>query len=581
MLLTETDQSITMPAGHELSFSKKAAALTLPRDLSAQIPCYTGQNAIIYKIESGGDAFALKLLHGADSDAMESRDACARFINAAGGDWKTPFVVVPGHLSGGSASYPALLSEWADGDPLYAYLDTIIDDRKAITALQQALVALSAALEEADCSHGDLNLHHIIVSGKAQAPLLKLVDYETAFIPAFEGRLSPGAGTAGLQHPKKLATHYAAHGDRFSFWVLLTAVEALKLLPALWKEREIRAPRHLLFTLADLARPAESAFIQQLKSYHAPALDFYLSQLEQWCRERRPERIDPPRTFSEAEIPYIPREKPQVTEQKKLPVEKEAILDFYADHTTVRKGSKVTLYWNVKGGSPHITGLGPVKSSRGSRLITAERSTLITCTVGSVQKSIQLTVMPIANSPKEKNAPLLKKRALPLKKFSWPLLAAAAAFVLYFSLRGTSGGGNLQTASLAAVPAANEAPAFTEDNIKNFLGALYAAYNAKDLKGIMEHYAPAVEQYYETASLQSDSLEKIIRPLFIQTALYSCTPDFKTLQVSRDGRGAIVHITIEEKVQNGRGDKVETFRTPVVYRLDESFRIVSEKSGDS
>ena len=65
--------------------------------------------------------------------------------------------------------------------------------------------------------------------------VLKLIDYDSMFIPSFREKDSLSTGTSSFQHPMRLTSDFSETIDRFSFWVFLTALEAFKTDALLWK----------------------------------------------------------------------------------------------------------------------------------------------------------------------------------------------------------------------------------------------------------------------------------------------------------------------------------------------------------
>ena len=177
--------------------------------------------------------------------------------------------------------YPIIVMEWSYGKRLNEYVTSIINNNHKITELQIHLMNLSHSLEDLGIAHGDIQSGNVLVE-ETNTINLKLVDYDPMFIPALKGEQAVEIGHSSFQHPKRNKTHYDATIDRFSFWLLLTALEALKFDKKLWNkdlQGGFNDEDNFLFKAKDLQNPQGSPLVQRLKSLQQPSVDFYLNHL--------------------------------------------------------------------------------------------------------------------------------------------------------------------------------------------------------------------------------------------------------------------------------------------------------------
>jgi hypothetical protein len=74
--------------------------------------------------------------------------------------------------------------------------------------------------------------------------------------------------------------------DRFSFWVILTALEALKFDKSLWLEvmqGGFNSLDNFLFTIHDFTNPNQSVLFNRLHGLNKTSLNFYLGTLKWLC----------------------------------------------------------------------------------------------------------------------------------------------------------------------------------------------------------------------------------------------------------------------------------------------------------
>jgi hypothetical protein len=87
------------------------------------------------------------------------------------------------------------------------------------------------------------------------------------FVPEFAGHNSSEPGVLDFQHPNRVKSDFSPTMDRFSFWVVLTALEALIWDSSLWKSSVhggFNNDSNLLFTRKDFQNPQASRLFQVL-----------------------------------------------------------------------------------------------------------------------------------------------------------------------------------------------------------------------------------------------------------------------------------------------------------------------------
>jgi hypothetical protein len=96
---------------------------------------------------------------------------------------------------------------------------------------------------------------------------LKLIDYDAMFVPEFAGHNSSEPGVLDFQHPNRVKSDFSSTMDRFSFWVMVTALEALIWDSSLWKSNVhagFNNDSNMLFTRKDFQNPQTSRLFHVL-----------------------------------------------------------------------------------------------------------------------------------------------------------------------------------------------------------------------------------------------------------------------------------------------------------------------------
>jgi hypothetical protein len=616
---------------------------------------FKGSSAAIYKAQKDGQAYAVRFFLKEDPELFRRYEEVETFLASRSFPWKLDIEFLKNELQADGQAFPVLKMEWAEGVQLGQFLEEHKNQPALLSELQRALVALSADLEHAGIGHGDLNYHHVLVEqGRKNGLQLKLVDYDTLFIPAFEGMRNSGAGTSGFQHPKRLATDFSPTIDRFSVWVFLTLLEALKADPSLLPEVIPGSRRKSFFTLKDLVNPAGSRLFGQLRSLGVPALTYYLNQLVLFTRHPELSAVEAPAlytgqrllsspeladlraleirsipagrdvlvngvkkgvtplqlnlTLKEVEtlavaslqgIVPVPYREGQYRYELNLREEgsasrpdtaSEDILEFAVDALQVRAGDAVTLRWKVKGDAPIVLEpFGSLAERTGKRRVTLEHTTDFVLRVGDQQKTLHVQVSSKRRHPRVNRRKGSVLQELGPKKAG--MLLAVAAFLvfgIYYAIQPKDPAApvyqEMQTnEELAYAGVEEKKPAagpFSTEATRSFLQGLYAAYNRRDLPAMRSFYAPRVTMYYDSRNLSADSLQAILKDLFIAPAFYQCRPDMKTLRQETQGAQQRITLELTETLQEEKTSRRETYTTRVEYLVDRNYKIVSERKLD-
>lgn len=280
---------------YEIEIRKFGSGILKLGDKYEFIPCRTtpikifnygsGAFAGVFKVKntSTGIEYALRcFLNGGNLQNINRSFQIAEYISQL----NVPFLCKSRSLSEAinikGTYYPAILMEWVYGRKLNDYVSSILSDTSKLSLLQEKLVDLNHNLEDLGIAHGDIQSGNILVQEANGDVQLKLVDYDPMFIPILQGEMSNELGHSSFQHPKRSKNDYDAHIDRFSFWLLLTAIEGIKYDKTLWNKDlngGFNDEDNFLFKAKDLQYPQNSTLIQRLKGLQQPSVNFYLQQL--------------------------------------------------------------------------------------------------------------------------------------------------------------------------------------------------------------------------------------------------------------------------------------------------------------
>ncbi len=152
--------------------------------------------------------------------------------------------------------------------------------------MQKKLVAISDELEKNKIGHGDLQCGNIIITGTSANFQIKLIDYDGMYVPDLAYKRAIEKGRSEFQHPKRTFNNFNPEMDRFSFWVFITALEALKVDKTLWREvmqGGFNTLDNFLFTVQDFLNPNQSPLFNRLYKLNSRVLNIYLDKLKSFC----------------------------------------------------------------------------------------------------------------------------------------------------------------------------------------------------------------------------------------------------------------------------------------------------------
>ncbi|WP_051203361.1 SUMF1/EgtB/PvdO family nonheme iron enzyme [Hugenholtzia roseola] len=262
-----TDYLHSFRHAEEFMKSERLKALeTLPSPFIAnQIHFMTGRFGCVVKVRLEGKGYAAKMFLHYDAHREKRLAEISRFIAQAQSPYLLPFEYYTDELwvSGDMAQgdFPLVLMPWAEGKTLGEYVSEKAKKGEwlAIDALYEAFVLLADYLLEAPFAHGDLKHDNIIVGENAK---LTLVDYDGIYLPSLAHLPSGELGGSAFQHPERKNFPYCPQIDDFPILVILLALKALSLEPALINLR--KEGDHLLFIKEDFENPMESELIKKL-----------------------------------------------------------------------------------------------------------------------------------------------------------------------------------------------------------------------------------------------------------------------------------------------------------------------------
>lgn len=222
-----------------------------------------GNFGAVYKFVNAREAYALKVF----ADSQPEREQRYSMIHHHLGSYPAArslvsFSYEPSGIRIRGSWYPTLVMDWAEGDTLRMYLNTILERGGQVNNGQLCMAWAQAIYEliGRQMAHGDLQHGNILVMPDGS---MKLVDYDGMFVPAMQhaGMTAIEFGMAAYQHPKRYRGYFDKRLDDFGALVILLTLAAVNRTR--W-QRCHKDDAYLLIKEADLLKPDQSALLTEL-----------------------------------------------------------------------------------------------------------------------------------------------------------------------------------------------------------------------------------------------------------------------------------------------------------------------------
>lgn len=131
--------------------------------------------------------------------------------------------------------HPAVVMDWCEGQDLKDYISENVGDSSKMLSLANQFKEMVKFFHEKGISHGDLQHGNILVDDNQE---IVLVDYDSVYVPTFNGETQITSGMSAYQHPcrKKGQVIATAKDDYFSERIIYLSLLALAEDPSLWNE---------------------------------------------------------------------------------------------------------------------------------------------------------------------------------------------------------------------------------------------------------------------------------------------------------------------------------------------------------
>ena len=248
----------------------------------------------VYPVDVGAKTFALRCWTRNVADAKrryEEISACLKRI-------RLPYFVDFAYVSEGilveGQKYSTTRMEWAEGQTLRAFIADNLQDADVFKTVAAEFQKMVETLHAHQISHGDLQDGNILLKRNGARVKIKLIDYDSLFVPALRGQPDSIVGLPEYQHPQRIAGGGQASEkvDYFSELVIYLSFLSLAEKPELWAQFQENTGDGLLFSAEDFKSPSQSAIFRELENL-SPELKHLADTLKHFCGQTSIEQLAP------------------------------------------------------------------------------------------------------------------------------------------------------------------------------------------------------------------------------------------------------------------------------------------------
>ena len=264
------------------------------RGRNNQIVSYSGGFSIVFPIEVTSKTYALRGWLKDVGDAETRYQAISDYLTRAALPYFVDFEYVSEGILVNGNKWPVTRMEWADGETLCQFIDNNLHDATALKNTASEFLKMVEILHPHQISHGDLQDGNILLKRNGPDVEIKLIDYDSLFVPALQGYPDTIVGLPEYQHPQRQSGARVANekADYFSELVIYLSFLSLAEKPGLWSQFGQRTERALLFVVDDFRYPAQSSIFQELESLSSD-IKLLASKLKQFCAKTSIDQLEP------------------------------------------------------------------------------------------------------------------------------------------------------------------------------------------------------------------------------------------------------------------------------------------------
>ena len=222
----------------------------------------TGAFAAVFPMKGRTGRWAVKCFLSEVPDQQERYRQIGRYLQKVSLPYVVDFDYQPAGVHVEGRTLPLLKMAWVEGVPLNRFVREHLGEPDVLKKLTVRWLEMLARLEEADVAHGDLQHGNVLVTRQEERLALRLVDYDTMYVPPLNGRGSAEIGHRNYQHPDRSERDFGPYLDRFAGLVIYAAMQVCIRKPEVWERYD--TGENMLFRAADFYQPEDAPLLEEV-----------------------------------------------------------------------------------------------------------------------------------------------------------------------------------------------------------------------------------------------------------------------------------------------------------------------------
>ena len=259
---------------------------------------YTGGYSIVFPIDVDrlGKTFALRCWKQELKEGQERYQKIETFLKKHTLPYFVDFKYVPESVRVNGEKYPTTQMEWVEGENLCKFVEQNLGNPKIFETVADKFAMMVKDLHDQGIAHGDLQAGNILLLQKGTDIEIKLIDYDSLYVPTLGNPSDRIRGLPEYQHPQRMVGPRTLNEkvDYFSELVIYLSFRSLAEKPALWRQfvPEGKADKRLIFSADDFEDPKGSKIFQELDKMPPEVKQLALT-LKTFCSERSINNLKP------------------------------------------------------------------------------------------------------------------------------------------------------------------------------------------------------------------------------------------------------------------------------------------------
>ena len=249
---------------------------------------YSGGFTVVFPVTTPNDKWAFRCWHTEMGNVRERFKVISDHINGLNSPYFCDFYYCDNGLVVDGKLFPTTRMKWVNGNTINEYIIKNSKHKEKLLSLAEKFLAMTEFLHSHKIAHGDLQHGNIIIENDE----IKLVDYDSLFVPGLEGQSDIITGKAEFQHPNRSKLKIASEKlDYFSELVIYLSIVAIAYSPSLLDEFSIQDS--LLFQSSDWQDFENSHIFKALKDIRNDDITLLLSILVDYLTENDINKLRP------------------------------------------------------------------------------------------------------------------------------------------------------------------------------------------------------------------------------------------------------------------------------------------------